>query len=239
MLSANKVSVVIINLNNGAGLRRTLTSVIDQDYPNLEILVIDGGSTDDSLTVMQTFDKNLEFKVSEPDDGIYDAMNKGYRRAVGDWVCFMNSGDCFYEPGVLSKLNLRSGALCLYGKNENANGVVKPRSEKALLHGEMFACHQSMLFNRGRLGFRKNLYNTNYRINSDLDLSCKISKEERSFEYSDNIISITEPGGVSQRKSWRKRFEWSTIVFYHFGPIVLVKAIFRRVFSKIMFMKIN
>lgn len=97
------ISVITINYNNADGLERTIQSVIDQTYDDFEYIVIDGGSGDGSVDVIKKYADSIDYWVSEPDGGIYPAMNKGTRHAHGDYCIYMNSGDTFYSKDVLQQ----------------------------------------------------------------------------------------------------------------------------------------
>jgi glycosyltransferase involved in cell wall biosynthesis len=97
-----RISVITINYNNGVGLRSTIDSVVGQKCNDFEYIVIDGGSTDSSLNVIKEYSHKIDYWVSEPDGGIYNAMNKGVAHAHGDYCIFLNSGDCFYNDVVLN-----------------------------------------------------------------------------------------------------------------------------------------
>lgn len=99
-----KLSVITINYNNCDGLRKTIESVVNQTWRNFEYIIIDGGSTDGSLDVIKEFADQIDYWVSEPDKGIYNALNKGVEKAQGEYCNFMNSGDCFYSLDVLEKV---------------------------------------------------------------------------------------------------------------------------------------
>lgn len=99
-----KLSIITINYNDAPGLERTIRSVINQDFDNFEYIVIDGGSTDGSYNVIQQFDDKITYWVSEPDSGIYNAMNKGIKRAKGEYILFLNSGDYLYNETVLTNV---------------------------------------------------------------------------------------------------------------------------------------
>ena len=96
-----KISIVTPSLNQGKFLEQTLKSVLDQDYPDLEYIVIDGGSTDDSVDIIKKYADRFAYWVSEPDKGHYDAVNKGFKHATGDVFFFLNSDDMLV-PGSLS-----------------------------------------------------------------------------------------------------------------------------------------
>lgn len=97
------ISIITINFNNLAGLKKTIDSVIGQTWKEFEYIVIDGGSTDGSAAYIESQSKNIDYWVSEPDTGIYNAMNKGIKVAKGEYLLFLNSGDHFYENTVLEK----------------------------------------------------------------------------------------------------------------------------------------
>jgi len=96
------ISIITINFNDVVGLQRTILSVLEQTYTNIEYIVIDGGSTDGSKEYIEAHQESLAYWVSEPDTGIYNAMNKGIDAATGDYLLFLNSGDYLYSKNVLS-----------------------------------------------------------------------------------------------------------------------------------------
>ena len=104
-----KISVITVNRNNVSGLRSTIQSVIAQTAAPSEFIIIDGASIDGSAQLLQEYREYISYSISEPDNGIYYAMNKGIAQAHGDYCIFMNSGDCFASPDVLEKV-LSSGA---------------------------------------------------------------------------------------------------------------------------------
>jgi glycosyltransferase involved in cell wall biosynthesis len=99
-----KISIVTINFNNGPGLEDTIKSVINQSYGFIEYLVIDGASVDSSLKLIETYSDRIFFWVSEPDNGIYHAMNKGIEQATGEYILFLNSGDRLINDTVIAEV---------------------------------------------------------------------------------------------------------------------------------------
>lgn len=110
-------SIITINRNNAEGLQKTIDSVINQTYPNFEYIIIDGGSDDGSFEIIQNNQSELAYWISEPDKGIYHAMNKGIQQATGEYCLFLNSGDWLVE-GILQTIQeylKNTTALILYG----------------------------------------------------------------------------------------------------------------------------
>lgn len=99
---STKLSIISINLNNSEGLQKTIRSVIRQTNSDFEYIVIDGNSKDGSLNVIKNFDNQITYWVSEPDSGIYNAMNKGISKSTGRYCLFLNSGDWLADENVIS-----------------------------------------------------------------------------------------------------------------------------------------
>ena len=97
-----KLSIITINYNNREGLKRTIESVVNQTFTDFEWILIDGGSTDGSKELIEQYSNRFSYWVSEPDNGIYNAMNKGLRAAKGDYLQFLNSGDRLYNAQSLA-----------------------------------------------------------------------------------------------------------------------------------------
>src|SRR5688572_24379508 len=111
-----RISIISINLNNSAGLKKTINSVLAQTYQAIEFIIIDGNSTDGSVTQIKAVAEHLDYWVSEPDAGLYNAMNKGLTAATGNYVLFLNSGDYLVDKFAIEKLvSNSSGEDVIYG----------------------------------------------------------------------------------------------------------------------------
>lgn len=190
-----KYSIITINYNNKDGLRKTIESVINQTYRDFEYIVIDGGSTDGSADVLQEYNSQITYWVSEPDKGIYNAMNKGITKAKGDYLNFMNSGDCFYDGNVLQKIvNSGISTDMIIGKDYWYNPKTKKDFATILpLRIEMFTFykgslpHQSTFFKRTL--FNETLYDEKLKVVSDWKFYIlKIIGEGCSVSYFNDVI---------------------------------------------------
>lgn len=196
-----KITVVTVCYNAGAELEETIISVLNQDYPDLEYIIIDGGSTDGSIDIIHKYADRLAYLVSEPDKGIYDAMNKGIAAATGDYINFMNAGDRFASNDVISCIfsNLDKDTGVIYGDVfYKINGGQERRKPRPLnkLWQRASICHQAA-FIRNIPG--KTKYNTKYKIAADHDLFCQLYYIDNwQFKYIPIPVSIYAGGGISE-----------------------------------------
>lgn len=209
-----KYSIITINLNNKEGLRKTIESVINQNFRDFEFIIIDGGSTDGSTDVIKEYDDQIDYWVSEPDDGIYQGMNKGIKEATGEYLNFMNSGDCFNSSDVLEKVtSYQYDADFIVGKdyhynNETHQGhasIQPPRT--TMIHFFIATLdHQSSFIKREL--FTNSLYDESHRLVSDwIFFTEKIVKEGKQVQFIPEIICRREEGGLSEQQREKNRKE--------------------------------
>lgn len=192
--SNSKITIITVSYNAVTSIEPTILSVINQTYPNIEYIVIDGGSNDGTVDIIKKYQNKISYWVSEPDKGIYDAMNKGIRMATGDWINFMNAGDTFFCDTSLNLLFIPepdSGIDIIYGDTEfiYAFGryVRQPAELEKLKYGMIF-CHQSSFVKADLL--KKQNYNTKYKICADYDFFYSCLKERKTFQYIPHTISV-------------------------------------------------
>lgn len=205
-----KYSIITVNFNNKEGLRKTIESVIHQTFRDFEYIIIDGGSTDGSVDVLKEYDSQIDFWISEPDGGIYQGMNKGIKKATGEYLNFMNSGDCFYSELVLQHINnLHLTSDMIVGHDFHYNSktqqgfstILPPRISMLTFYVQTLP-HQSTFFKREL--FYDTLYDESLRIVADIKFYIqKICVEGCSVEKIDEIICKREPDGIS--KSYNER----------------------------------
>jgi glycosyltransferase involved in cell wall biosynthesis len=199
-----KLSIITVNRNNADGLKKTIGSVITQTYSNFEFIIIDGASEDKSLQIIQEFAAALSYWISEPDNGIYNAMNKGVRAAKGEYCLFLNSGDFLIHPKVLAeifsndlKADIISGNVLKIRPNNKFRRVYSPRSvslHKLCIHS---LPHQATLI-RKSLFDQTGYYNESYRIVSDWEFFLKaLVLNEKSYQHIEVDFSYFRIGGIS------------------------------------------
>lgn len=201
-MSHPKVSIVTINYNMANDLEATIKSVLEQSYPNIEYIVIDGGSKDSSVGVIRSFSEQITHWVSERDTGRYDAMNKGARAATGDWVLFMNSGDRFHDPDSISDMFLepQQDADLLYGHvlrrypHEGIDRIVLAGDLNALPL-QMPCCHQSLFTRRDLL--LEHPFSANFPISFDHEFMLWAKRRGARFKRLDRVVSLFTKGGAS------------------------------------------
>ena len=219
-----KFSVITINYNNKEGLNRTINSVINQRNANFEYIIIDGGSRDGSVDIIMQYTTNITYWVSENDNGVYHAMNKGVSAAKGEYCVFMNSGDCFHSSDILySVADYQEDIICgkvLKGSDPNPRGHEK---ESITLVDLMRASlpHQAMFIKRELLV--KHPYDENYKILSDWKFSIEsIVFDNCSFHNIDMIVANYDTTGISSNSSGLFAKEREQILKELFPPRIIV-----------------
>lgn len=199
-------SIITINRNNAEGLRKTMQSIFSQDFSDYEYIIIDGASTDESVDVIREFlavpeyVEKISYWVSEPDSGIYNAMNKGIRHATGEFVNMMNSGDTMLPEvlGRVAKIAREHKGEVLYGAvsciKDGQLDFVFGNGVKNILHSAI--SHQSC-FISADLHKNHGFYDESYNIVADWDLLIKFYLEKVQFFYMDMIVADFDYGGIS------------------------------------------
>jgi len=194
-----KFSIITVVYNNFDGIEQTILSVTNQVFKEFEYIIIDGCSTDGTLELIEKHKKNIDKIITEPDMGIYDAMNKGINESKGEYILFMNSGDIFSSRNVLSDLAIHCTADIVYGNvlfvfDENSSVQVIPKGLSYLPHGMPFV-HQAAFV---KLKYaRNNKFDQRYRLAADYDFFWRCYMIGLSFKYIDINVCNFKPGGVS------------------------------------------
>jgi glycosyltransferase involved in cell wall biosynthesis len=213
-------SIITVNYNNAIGLNKTLCNIdlirSKNNFP-VEVIIIDGGSTDGSIEIITSKSHIINKWVSEKDKGIFDAMNKGIALASNNWLVFMNSGDTFYNEDILTIFmaeDIDESVNLVYGDKIESGKVSYAQSLEKLKVGVIHACHQSMFFRRSlHIQYEKNskLYGDYGYVVDHI-----LCNPNAGF-YLKQIISETEPDGVSSKVSFQKRYEKYQQVISRYG----------------------
>lgn len=198
-----KLSIITINYNNCDGLKRTIDSVVSQTFTDYEWIIIDGGSNDGSRELIEQYQEHFTYWISEPDNGIYNAMNKGIEKANGDWMLFLNSGDWLFGNDTLKKVFSKSyDADILYGDVmyhwPDKRGTELERKPDRLSLYFFYSdtlCHQATFYRKEI--FNSHKYNEAFRICSDWALYIQLMIEGFRFQHLPFCVSNFAQDGVS------------------------------------------
>ncbi|WP_338761284.1 glycosyltransferase family 2 protein [Bernardetia sp. ABR2-2B] len=218
------LTIATVCYNAAEELEKTIQNVARQTYPNIEYIIIDGNSKDNTLEVIKKYEENISNYISEKDNGIYDAMNKAIQIAKGDYILFMNAGDTFIDDIIVEEIFTElyqnfdfktNFPDLIYGDytviNQTFSETVKAESLKKPWRGMKF-CHQSMLL-RTSLA-KKQLFSGNY-ITSDFEQVYELYKKGISFYYFPRPIANFKTDGLSSKNKIKVRFESKEIVKKH------------------------
>lgn len=198
-----KISIITINYNNAIGLERTIKSVISQDFKDYEYIIIDGGSNDGSVDIIEKYADEIDFWVSEPDKGIYNAMNKGVSHAHGEYLNFMNSGDCYHANTVLKEINNKlNGEDIIIGRCCNAEtkmiykSLIPGQSVTMMTMMKEMINHQSTFYHYTI--FDKHQYDEKFKIISDWKVNLQsIVMDNCKIKVIDTFIVDYDMTGIS------------------------------------------
>lgn len=210
------VTVVTVCYNSASSLEQALRSVAIQDWPRVEHIVIDGGSTDDTLAILDRYQNHLSYMVSEPDKGIYEAMNKGLDRATGDIVCFLNADDQYASSHVLSRvvkqmqahqLDALLGDVAFFHATDPMRMVRRYRSDRftpeRLAWGWMPA-HPALFLNKSVVQ-RVGRFKADYRIAGDFDYIARaFYGQDLRYQHLPKVLVHMQTGGASTA-GWRSK----------------------------------
>jgi glycosyltransferase involved in cell wall biosynthesis len=220
-----KISIITVVFNAVEIIENTIISIGQQTYDNIEYIIIDAASVDGTLEMIKKHQSLVDILISEPDQGIYDAMNKGIKAASGDYVWFINAGDRIYSTTILEDIFSESHAYCdvYYGETmiiDSTGREVGLRrlkapdelSWKSLING-MLVCHQSFIVKKS---IAPN-YDTSFKIAADYGWMLLCLKSAESICNTGKILSAFLDGGINKKYiplSLRERFK---IMSRHFG----------------------
>jgi glycosyltransferase involved in cell wall biosynthesis len=223
------LSVITIVYNNVKDIERTILSVLEQTYPGIEYIVIDGLSNDGTLDVITKYKDRIAKFISEKDEGIYDAMNKGLALATGDYLIFMNSGDEFYDADTVAAVFTSvNDADIYYGETEMIDASRQSLGQRRHKVPEQFTwrgfnlgmsiSHQAIYIKRSLI----EPYDMRYQLSADIDWIIRAAKKANKIVNVNRYVAKYLVGGMSKsrhRKSLMERFD---IMKRHYGLVPTV-----------------
>jgi len=216
------ISIVIATFNAAKTLSRALDSVLNQSFQDWECIIVDGASKDGTLEVIKEYaekDSRIRY-ISEPDKGIYDAYNKGWKIALGQWVLYLGSDDELTFKGVEMLIDSSGDADIVYGntlfRKAGISQLKLQVSSKPKMGG--FCCHQSLIMKRELIS-KLGGFDMQYKILADKDLMCRVMKNHCKIQQINAIISIFSLGGASSPSM--KRYRESFSINKKYMPILL------------------
>lgn len=203
-----KLSVITVNLNNLAGLKKTMHSVLEQTFPHIEYIIIDGDSTDGSVDLIRTYERRIKHWISEPDRGIYHAMNKGIMKANGDYLLFLNSGDWLTDKTIIENVfDDEDEADLIYGDIHYVYPDGSSKINTPLLPEELTLAnfntssretipHQAAFIKKDL--FAQTMYDESYRIIADIKFFIEqIIFQNISVRYFPQVVTYYDASGLS------------------------------------------
>lgn len=225
------ISVITVVYNSVSTLERTILSILGQTYSNVEYIIIDGGSIDGTKDLIQKYACRISKWVSEPDKGLYDAMNKGINLSTGDYLWFINSGDEIAAPDVIERIMaISTSADIYYGETvvvDTAGDVLGNRRLKPPLNLNWKHFSKGMLVSHQSVIIKKeicNYYNTSFRFSADFEWVLSALKKSTKTVNTQMVISVFLEGGLTRKNiipGLKERFK---IMANHFG-------LFRTIFN--------
>jgi glycosyltransferase involved in cell wall biosynthesis len=225
-----KISIITICLNEEERIESTIKSIIDQTYNNFELIVVDGGSTDETLNIIHHFSKHIDVLIQNQSDGVYKAMNAGIAASVGDYIYFMNGGDRFEKNNVLSRImGENASADILYGNLliKSINGDSRIKKPPAYVGKDYLSYqtlpHPASLVKRD-LFMTIGTFDESYTIAGDYDFFLRaIVKSSASTSYFPFTFAAWVEDGISsidiykkERESERKRAQKTNLPYYYY-----------------------
>lgn len=200
-----KLSIITICYNIKDTIEKTCESIVNQTWQDFEWIVVDGGSTDGTLDILNKYKNRINILISEPDTGVYNAMNKGIKLSTGKYLNFMNGGDSFYDNFVLEKVftGKEYTAGVLYGDmiHMGCNGehIIYPDIVTPSFVFKYSICHQAS-FIKKEIFSKYGLYNEKFRIVSDMEKFVILLNNNETFQHINELVAIYEGGGISSKK---------------------------------------
>ena len=226
---SSKISIITICFNSESTIRKTINSVINQTYENIEYIIVDGGSTDSTPKIINEYREFIDYFISEPDKGIYDAMNKGIKISTGQWIHLLNSDDYYFNEDTLKNAvpllsHSHTNYFMMWRELDNNKRILQNwKYNRLLLFFTALLPHPALIVSRDQyqnIGF----YDINYQIAADHDMILRLTAKWPGVKHS-VALTVMKQGGVSTTNLHKSLTEFSQVINKNGIPIFIVKII--------------
>lgn len=250
MMNSPKISVVTVCYNTADTIEKTILSVVHQTYQNIEYIVIDGGSKDGTVDIINKYKNRIAYFVSEPDKGIYDAMNKGIKAATGDWINFMNAGDLFASNHIIDDIFGQEAKYVsqdvIYGDtifNYSGSPITYKAKPLSTLDYRMAFCHQSSYVRTALM--KASGFDLRYKFVADYAFFHYLYSTGHSFLYLPIVMTYYSPEGgytysnvlkmirEEQLISQKRDMKWLCHLLYTYQSFLLHRIVTPEILNKL------
>ncbi len=225
-MKSPKVSIITVVYNGENTLEKTIKSIVNQNYDNLEYIIIDGASKDNTINIIHNYEDSISKYISEPDAGIYNAMNKGIEMATGNYLWFMNSGDEIADKNTLKQIfdthadgDIYYGDTMMIDAEGNHIGTRRLQPPENLnwksFKKGMLVSHQSFIVKKDLI----DLYNEKYRFSADFEWCLVALKRAQKIIHTHQLLSLFLDGGVTKQNIKAGLKERFKIMCQYYGTI--------------------
>ena len=228
------ISIATVVYNDVANFEATILSTLNQSYKNIEYLIIDGGSTDGTVDLIKKYNDSIDYWISEPDNGIYDAMNKALKIANGDFLIFMNSGDSFFSTDALVEVahNIHDLNAIYYGNAIYLNSLTSEQFQRGGIFNKYRLaktniCHQTIFFSKKV--YKSVSYNLRYKLFADWAYNMVLFNKH-NYIYLNLNIAYYDTSGVSALKKDRNfENDLKKLILKHLGIETILYLLYNKI----------
>jgi len=224
-----KVSIITVCFNSDTTIKDTIESVINQTHPNIEYIIIDGGSTDSTIDIIKKYENHITKWISEPDEGIYDAMNKGIEMASGELIGLLNSDDTYNPESVQIVVShylknpaadVFHGDVSMYDFSNNFLFRVKPSNNFNDIWHNMIINHPGTFISK-KVYLTYGVYSLDYKLAADYELILRFYLKDVKFHYINNVLAFMRIGGIGEQEVFKSCKEFKSITIKYGFPKTL------------------
>ncbi len=227
-----KISIITVCYNAALTIEQTILSVIGQHHPQIEYIIIDGGSNDGTVDIIKKYQDKISYWLTESDSGIYEAMNKGVQKASGDYVYFLGADDCLFNNEIMQRISqhlMDTPADVLCGKIYIVDDVLGTKMQRMTgrsltkedVYSGIIAPHQGMFVRTSLM--KKYRYNDRYKIAGDYDFFLRLNKYGHNIKYVDDVVAFYSNGGVGASRNMPRVYECVDIIGNHLPIDYVIK----------------